>query len=273
MEQLSEPPPLVDVTRPSVARVYDLLLGGKDHYASDRAICGRLLEVAPDLPLWARENRRWLRRVVGWLAREHRIDQFLDLGAGLPTAQNLHQVAQRVHPTAKVVYVDNDPSVVAHGRALLVDNEHTAFVAADFTRPRQVLTDEAVVTGLDLHRPVALIEALALHHVPELDHARQLQAAYLDMLPSGSFVAISHACNPRDGRATARLADAVEQTLITSFPDLRFRTPDEILSLFGDLRVLAPGLVRVPDWNPSGEPAAENDAEGNFLYCAVARKP
>ncbi len=266
MEQLSEP--LIDLAEPSIARVYDLLLGGKDNYASDRLLYRQLLEVAPDLPAWARENRRWLRRAVTWLTREHRIDQFLDLGAGLPTVQNTHQIVQGINPVAKVVYVDNDPSVIAHGRALLLDNEYTGFVAADVTRPHQVLSDEAVV-GLDANRPIGLLEGLVLHHVPELDHARAVQAAYLDMLPSGSYVAISHACNPRDGSKAARIADAVEDQLAPSFPDLRFRTPEEILSLFGDLPVLPPGLVRLSEWNPDGE-APDT---GNFLYGAVARKP
>ncbi|MGC4942610.1 SAM-dependent methyltransferase [Kribbella sp. DT2] len=271
----NEPPPTIDVTKPSVARVYDMLLGGKDNYESDRAIYRQILEVAPDLPVWARENRRWLQRAVSWLTREHRVNQFLDLGAGLPTAQNTHQIAQGINPVTKVVYVDNDPSVIAHGRALLVDNEHTDFAPADFTRPRQVLSDEAVV-GLDKGRPVGLIEALVLHHVPDLDHAREIQAEYLDMLPSGSFVAISHACNPRDGSETARYADAFEEKLSPSFPDLRFRTPAEILSLFGDLKVLSPGLVRLSDWNPYDEAdldAPDIDDASNFLYCAVARKP
>ncbi|GAA1528446.1 SAM-dependent methyltransferase [Kribbella lupini] len=251
--------PLIDLGRPTAARVYDVLLGGKDNFACDRAVSRRLTEIAPELPVWARENRRWLRRVVSWLAREHRIDQFLDLGAGLPTAENTHQIAQGINPAAKVVYVDIDPAVIAHGRALLVENEHTGFAAADFTRPHQVLSDEAVV-GLDAERPIGLIEALVLQHVPDLDHAREIQAAYLDKLPSGSFVAISHACN-------AQVPDAFEN----SFPELRFRTPEEILSLFGDLEVLSPGLVRLSEWNPYGE--AEIVDTGNFLYCAVARKP
>ncbi|GAB3833312.1 SAM-dependent methyltransferase [Kribbella italica] len=272
----NEPPPSIDVTKPSVARVYDMLLGGKDNYESDRVIYRQIMEVAPDLPVWARENRRWLQRAVSWLTREHRISQFLDLGAGLPTAQNTHQIAQGINPVTKVVYVDNDPSVIAHGRALLLDNEYTDFAAADFTRPHQVLSDEAVVVGLDADRPFGLIEALVLHHVPDLDHAREIQAAYLDKLPSGSFVAISHACNPRDGSETARVAEAFEQRLAPSFPDLRFRTPEEILSLFGDLKVLSPGLVRLSDWNPYGEvdlEAPDIDDASNFLYCAVARKP
>ncbi|MEV6287698.1 SAM-dependent methyltransferase [Kribbella sp. NPDC051770] len=271
----AEEPPLVDASRPSDARVYDLLLGGKDHFEADRELGRQLLEVVPDLPLWARENRRWLRRVVRWLAGEQQVGQFVDLGAGLPTEENLHQVAQAVRPRAKVVYVDIDPSVIAHGRALLVDNDYTAFVAADLTRPRQVLVDEAVVVGLDDSRPIALIEALVLHHVPDLDDARKIQAEYLDHLPSGSYVAISHACNPRDGSPAAELADAFEERLGPSFPDLRFRTPAEILTLFGDLEVLSPGLFRVSDWNPPGAPdpdAPEIDADGNFLYCAVARK-
>jgi hypothetical protein len=273
--------PFIDVNKPSVARVYDMLLGGKDNYESDRVIYRQIMELIPELPVWARENRRWLQRAVSWLSREQRIDQFLDLGAGLPTAQNTHQIAQGINPMARVVYVDNDPSVIAHGRALLMDNDHTDFAAADFTHPADVLADPAVTQGLDFSRPIGLIQALVLHHISDLDEALAIQASYLDKLSSGSFVAISHACNPRDGSEAADLATAFEDKFHENFPDLRFRTPAEITSLFGGLDVVDPGLVRLFDWYPPGTEDGPDDSPAEdyragasqFLICGVARKP
>jgi len=274
-------PPVIDVNKPSVARVYDMLLGGKDNYESDRVIYRQIMEFSPELPVLALENRRWLQRMVSWLSREQRIDQFLDLGAGLPTAPNTHQVAQGINPTARVVYVDNDPSVIAHGRALLMDNEHTDFAPADFTRPAEVLAASAVAEGLDLTRPIGVIQALILHHISDLDALLAIQAAYLDRLPSGSFVAISHVCNPRDGSEAAQLATAFEDKLHESFPSLRFRTPVEITSLFGGLDLVDPGLVRLFDWFPPGTEDGRDDSPADdyragpsqFVVCGVARKP
>jgi hypothetical protein len=272
--------PAIDTTRPSVARVYDMLLGGKDNYESDRVIYRQIMELIPELPVWAQENRRWLQRAVRWLASEQRIDQFLDLGAGLPTAQNTHQIAQGVNPTARIAYVDNDPSVIVHGQALLMDNEYTDFAPADFTRPDDVLADPAV-EGLDFTRPIGLIQALVLHHIPDLDQTLKIQAEYLDKLPSGSFVAISHACNPRDGSEAAELATAFEDKFHQNFPDLRFRTPAEITSLFGGFPLVDPGVVRLFDWYPPGEHEELDDSPvddyragaSQFLVCGIARKP
>ncbi|MDX6239064.1 MAG: hypothetical protein QOG10_3879 [Kribbellaceae bacterium] len=274
-------PPAIDMHKPSVARVYDMLLGGKDNYESDRVIYRQIMELIPELPVWAKENRLWLQRAVSWLTREQRIDQFLDLGAGLPTAQNTHQVAQGINPTARVVYVDNDPSVISHGRALLMDNEYTDFAPADFTQPAKVLADPAVAKGLDFTRPIGMIQALVLHHISDLDETMAIQATYFDKLPSGSFVAISHACNPRDGSEAAQLATAFEDKFRQNFPSLRFRTPVEITSLFGGLDLVEPGLVRLFDWFPPGTEADQDDSPvddyragaSQFLVCGVARKP
>jgi trans-aconitate methyltransferase len=270
---------VIDVSKPSVARVYDLALGGKDNYESDRVVYRQIMEILPEVPEWAKENRRWLQRAVRWMAEEQQIDQYLDLGAGLPTAQNTHQIAQGVSPAAKVVYVDNDPSVIAHGRALLMDNERTDFAAADFTKPDEVLSAPAVQETLDFGRPVGLIQALVLHHVSDLDEILAHQAEYLDKLPSGSCVAISHACNPRDGSEAAVLAATFEEKFQPHFPSLRFRTPAEVTSLFGDFELVDPGLVRLFDWHGPGVELDDNpaghyrDAASQFLICGVARKP
>jgi len=196
----------IDTTRPSIARVYDYFLGGKDNYESDRELYRQVMQIAPEAPEWARENRRWLGRVISWLAKDVGIDRFVDAGSGLPTAENTHQIAQAHNPAATVVYIDNDPSVIAHGRALLLDNDRTHFAAADLTRPADVLSDPAVVSMLSEGEPVALVMALMLHHIQDTDATREIVQQYVDALPSGSYLAITHACNPRDGGAVAELA-------------------------------------------------------------------
>lgn len=270
---------VIDVTKPSVARVYDLALGGKDNYESDRVIYRQIMEILPEISEWAKENRRWLHRAVQWMTREQRIDQYLDLGAGLPTAQNTHQIAQGVNPMSKVVYVDNDPSVIAHGRALLMDNARTDFAAADFTKPDEVLSEPAVQEMLDFDRPIGLIQALVLHHVSDLDEVLANQAEYLAKLPSGSCVAISNACNPRDGSEAAELAATFEDKFRPHFPSLTFRTRAELTSLFGGFELVDPGLVRLFDWYGPGVEVDDNPADdyraaaSQFLVCGVARKP
>jgi trans-aconitate methyltransferase len=273
--------PTVDITRPSIARVYDLFLGGKDNYESDRALYRQIMEIAPETPVWARENRRWLNRVVTWLARTGRVEQFLDCGSGLPTSQNTHQIAQGFNPSARVVYVDNDPSVIVHGQALLVDNDRTSFVAADLTDTAAVLADPALIDALDFTRPIALIQALVLHHIQDTDKTREIVAAYVDALPSGSYLAISHASNPRDGSQTAELATAIEEKFKASFQSLSFRTPEEIASLFAGLDLIEPGVVRLADWWPPGsEHDDDNSPEdglqpdvSRMVYGGLARKP
>jgi hypothetical protein len=270
--------PGIDTTRPSIARVYDLFLDGKDNYESDRALYRQIVEIAPETPVWAQENRRWLGRVVAYLAGEAKISQFLDAGSGLPTAENTHQLAQRLDPEVKVVYVDNDPSVIAHGQALLVDNESTQFAAADLTDVRQVLTEPAVTKLIDFDRPVAVLLALVLHHIEDIHETRGIVAEYADALPSGSYLAISHAVNPRDGSEADGLATAIEARFKPFFPTLTPRTPAEIATLFDGLDLVDPGLVRLFDWHhhtdddltptPDLRPAA-----AHLLYGALARKP
>ncbi|MFG1906094.1 SAM-dependent methyltransferase [Kribbella sp. NPDC048928] len=271
--------PTIDLSRPSVARVYDLALGGKDNFAVDRQAYEKLVELAPEIPAWARDNRKWLARVVSWLSQKERIGQFLDLGSGLPTAQNTHQIAQAHRLDAKVVYVDNDPIVIRHGMALLVENKYTDFAAADFTEPEQVLNTPQVKSMIDFDRPVGVIEALMLHHIADLDETRRIAAAYVDAIPSGSYVAMSHVCNPRDGSDMAKATDALEERFHESWGSLTFRTPAEITSLFAGLDLIGPGLVPLFEWMPPGtQHEDDQDADlpsnaSHILYAGVARKP
>lgn len=246
---------VIDTTKPNLARVYDCFLGGKDNYAVDRAVFEQVDAVVPEMAELARTGRRWLERVVRFLAGTARIDQFLDLGAGLPTVENTHQTAQRSDPMARVVYVDNDPVVAAHGRARLPEDDRTRLVLADFTRPDEVLTDPEVVRQLDLDQPVALIHAGTLHHVRAEQDPWRMMRRYVELLAPGSWVAISHFHDPGDGGAAsalARRASGLFSDLLG--PDFHFRTREEIARLFDGLELVEPGLARLCDWWPDGPP-------------------
>lgn len=268
--------PGIDTSRPSVARVYDYALGGKDNYEADRELYRQIMKIAPETPEWARANRAWLGRVINWLAGEAGITRFLDAGSGLPTAQNTHQIAQAKNHLASVVYIDNDPSVIAHGRALLLDNDRTYFAAADLTRPDQVLADPAVAAMLSGGEPVALVMALMLHHIADLDTTCAIAKQYVEALPPGSYLAISHACDPGDGGELNQLVAELVDKVRSSFPTLAFRTVDEIGSFFDGLEVLDPGVVRLVEWHPpEGEVELDGDAipgARDVLYGGLAKK-
>lgn len=263
----------IDTTIPSIARVYDAVLNGKDNYAVDRAVRDELVRVNPESLILARDNREWLIRVVRYLTGTVGIDQFVDCGSGLPTAENTHQVAQRINPDARVVYVDNDPVVAAHGRALLEDNEHTRFASADVAQAAEVLARREVEGMVDFERPVGLLLVGILHHFVDDEHPERIVADYLNALAPGSFVAISHFYNPADGSELAQLAARGEEILLGG--DLgsgRFRTYDEILRLFNGLEPVEPGLVYPAHWWPDGPPADLIPPRKTMLG-GIARKP
>jgi hypothetical protein len=266
-------PPHVDTTRPSVARLYDLFLGGKDNYQVDREVYARTLQIDPDAPLLARALRQWLVRVVRFLAAGARIDQFLDCGSGLPTSQNTHQVAQRVNPETTVVYVDNDPMVIAHGRALLEENDRTHFVAGDLRHPEELLAHPTVNRYLDLSRPIALMQCSTMHHVEDDEDPQGIMARYIDALPSGSYVALSHFHDPADGSKVSELARVLEANLREAVGCGRCRTYPEIESLLRGLELVEPGLVRVVDWWPDGPRIKPLTTIDHIGYGAVGRKP
>ncbi|WP_137812608.1 SAM-dependent methyltransferase [Gandjariella thermophila] len=266
-------PTEIDTSQPSIARVYDAFLGGKDNYEVDRAVYRQLLEIAPETPQVARQCRAWLTRVVRFLAGHAGVDQFLDCGSGLPTAENTHQVAQRYNPEARVVYVDNDPVVAAHGRALLEENEFTHFVAADLRHPAELLRSPAVAERLDFERPIALIHSNTLHHVADAERPRDIISSYVDGLPSGSYVAISHLYDPADGSPRSELAREAQQRFINLMGTCFFRTRDEITAFFDGLEFVEPGLTYLFEWWPEG-PRLTPPADGEHLLLGgVARKP
>ncbi len=190
-------PVYIDRTKASIARVYDAFLNGKDNYEVDREVLRRVQQVAPEAIRLGLDNREFLIRVTRFIASQTGITQFLDCGSGLPTSENTHQVAQRIQPDACVVYIDNDPVVVAHGRALLEENDQTHFSAADIFTPHEIINDEVVRRYLDFSQPIALFQLGTLHHYAGERSPQSIMAEYIDALPSGSYVAISHFCDLR----------------------------------------------------------------------------
>lgn len=266
-------PSYIDTTKASIARVYDYALGGKDNYPVDRDVIEALRAAAPEAELLAVDNRGFLVRAVRFLAGQAGIDQFLDCGSGLPTAENTHQVAQRLRPEARVVYVDNDPTVVAHGQALLEENERTAFSPGDLTEPRKVLEDPVVTRHLDFDRPIALLQAGTLHHYDETDlTCAEIMAQYIDALPSGSYVAIAHFLDPED--EDSALARRMEDVFVHSpMGTGRFRTRDQILAMVPGLELVEPGLVRCFEWWPDGPQLSPVVPAQRCIAGVVGRKP
>ena len=239
----------VPLDRPSVARMYDYYLGGHHNFAVDRAAAAAAIGIWPDLPLVMQANRAFLRRVVAFLAARG-IDQFLDLGSGIPTAGNVHEVAQRANPAARVAYVDVDPVAVAHGRALLRGDPRTTAVQADARRPEQVLGHPEVRGLLDWARPVAVLLLALLHFVADDAEAEGLVRRLREALPPGGYLALSHATTERiPPDAHARMTRLYART---SSP-LTGRSRAQIARYFAGLELVEPGLVYLPRWHPEGD--------------------
>ena len=250
------------------ARVYDYLLGGKDNYEADRVATDAVLAIYPEMAFNAKANRAFLGRAVRFLAGEAGIRQFLDIGTGIPTAGNTHQVAQAVAPEARVVYVDYDPIVLAHARALLDSHEcgATEYIDAD-------LRDTGTILGkarqlLDFTQPVSITLISILHAIPDSDDPHAIVARIMDAVPSGSYLAISHAGSDLlDGQTLGSVRDIVTQ-MVHLEPG--FRSREQVSRFFDGLDLVEPGLVRAEEWHPG--PAADG-ADRSTFWCAVGRKP
>jgi S-adenosyl methyltransferase len=260
-------PAEVDLNRPSPARIYDYLLGGSHNLAADRAVADELIRAMPDAPAGARANRAFLYRAVRYLVAAG-VRQFLDLGSGIPTAGNVHEVARRAAPDAKVVYVDMDPVAVAHSRALLADDPNATVLQADIRTGAALLEDAAVAGLLDLDRPVALLMVAILHAIPDSDGPHTLVASLRDRIPSGSYLALGHGTSdsrPEEGRI------AIELSRRTTTP-LTARPHAEVLRFFDGFDLVDPGLVFVPRWRPE-EGQQDPNPERAANYGGVGRKP
>jgi hypothetical protein len=266
-------PPGIDISKASIARVYDYLLGGKDNFAVDRQAGEMAVRITPDGPAAGRANRAFLRRVVHHLVAEAGIHQFLDIGSGLPTQGNVHEIAHQVDREARVVYVDSDPMVLAHGRALLADAHTTKVVQADLRAPDAILGHPDVQDSIDFNQPVGLLLLAILHHLNDDEDPAGIAAHLRDALPSGSYVAISHFHNPGDRHPeAARKATEVERVFNQTMGTGRWRGYDEILGYFGDLELLEPGLVPLPEWRPDSSESSQQSYTYHTFIGGVARK-
>ncbi|MFI7382689.1 SAM-dependent methyltransferase [Streptomyces sp. NPDC049813] len=256
------PRPRIDTSQAHPARVYDWLLGGKDNYAVDEAVGVQLPPEARDA---ARQNREFMHRAAAWLAAQG-VDQFLDVGTGIPTAPNLHQIVQGINPAARVVYTDNDPIVLRHAQALLVSTPEgaTDYIQADVRDPKAIL--EHARTVLDFERPVALSLIALMHFIPDGQDPYDIVGTLVSALPSGSHLVLSHASSD----IFPELSDQVTAEYAKGGITLGFRTRAGVTRFLEGLEPVAPGLVTAPEWYRE-EPAPPAEASG--IYAVVARKP
>ena len=263
-------PPEIDTSKPHSARMYDYFLGGKDNFAADRDTASKALQAWPAMRTAARENRAYHGRAVRYLARAAGVTQFLDVGSGLPSVGNVHEVAQEVNPAARVVYVDSDPIVLAHGRALLRSKPEgrSAYIQADMREPDKILAHPVVRDTLDFTEPVALMIVSVLHFFTDDDQVRGIVKPLVDALPAGSYVTASHATS-EFAPATVEAGRAYTRGGV----DVIGRDHDRFADLvFGGLTLVPPGVVVVSEWRPGPNallpPRADVSNNG-----AVARKP
>lgn len=247
---------MAGVETPNVARMYNYYLGGDLHTEADRAAAADAIAAVPETMAIVRENRRFLGRAVSFLAGEAGIDQFIDIGSGLPTEENVHEVAQRLNPGARIVYADVDPYVVSQARDLLSGTKNVSFAQADIREPASVLGSSAVKELIDPERPVAVLCVAMLQFTTE---PAAIVAYLRDRVPPGSYLVISHPV-PRTAQA-----GSISQI----YPGLTFRTPEQVGKLFEGWELVAPGIVSLHDWrNPD-----PRDEAGEWFCCGVARKP
>ncbi|MGI5169129.1 SAM-dependent methyltransferase [Spirillospora sp. CA-253888] len=259
---------VLDPHVPNVARMYDYYLGGKDNYAADRAAADQVVAAVPYIRDFTRANRRFLVRAVTLLA-ERGVRQFLDLGSGLPTRENVHEAARRVAPGARTVYVDHDPVVLAHGRALLAGDPLTTVVQADLRDPKAVLEHPEVRSRIDFGEPVAVLLLAVLHFVPADEEAAAIVAALREPLAAGGHLVVSHGHAGRiDKDAEARVRGAYRTT---APGDIVPRSPEQIASYFEGMEILAPGVVPVEAWRPE-DGAVEADPSKAGILGAVGVK-
>jgi SAM-dependent methyltransferase len=262
----------IDITVPHPARRYNYWLGGKDHFAADRTSGDAVAAVYPAIVTAAQENRRYLRRVVEYLADECGIRQFLDIGTGLPTADNTHEVVQRIDPAARVVYVDNDPLVVTHARALLTGTAEgaTGYLEADLRDPQAILDAPEVTDVLDLDKPVGLLLIAVLHFITDDEDPYRLVAALRNRLAPGSYVALSHATwDVLPPETVARLTPLARDGSAPFTP----RTRADVAPFLTGLDLIDPGLVLINHWHADGEAPPRPSDEDTATYGAVARVP
>ena len=257
----------IDTSKPHAARIYDYLLGGKDHFAIDRETAEKGIKLIPTGRTPARENRAFLGRAVRYLVAEAGIRQFLDIGTGIPSANNTHEVAQSVAQDSRIVYVDNDPIVLTHARALLTSDPvgATDYIDADLREPEQILAGAAQV--LDYGRPVAVMLMAILQHLHTEDDPYKVVAALMAAMPPGSYLALSHPAKDINAEAMAKMAETLNKMMAEK---VTFRDRPEVARFFEGLELVEPGMVQASKWRPATDAEAASPAA---LWAGVARKP
>jgi S-adenosyl methyltransferase len=260
----------IDTTVAHPARRYDYWLGGKDNFAADRESGDAVAAAFPTVRTAAIENRRFLRRAVTYLAREVGIRQFLDIGTGIPTANNTHQVAQSIAPQSRIVYVDNDPIVLVHARALLTSSAEgaTAYLDADLRDPKAILAHPDLRRTIDLSAPVGLMLVAILHFVPDEDRPYDAVARLVEAMPSGSYLTATHATNDYMPPETSTAVNAADRATRVSF---QFRSREEFARFFAGLDLVPPGIVSVSEWHTDDEDTPRPSAAETAVYGGMAR--
>jgi S-adenosyl methyltransferase len=265
-QQTNWVPTSVNTDTASAARLYDYLLGGSHNFAVDRQLAEKILAIQPEAKRFAIMNRGFMRRAVLYML-EQGIRQFLDLGSGIPTVGNVHEIAQDVDPSARVVYVDNESVAAAHGQLLLADNANVVMLQADITKPGLVLTDAETRRVLDFSKPIGLLAITIGHYLLDEVDPQGVFKAYRDALPAGSYLAITHFTNDFD----VVKGDEIEEAMKASQNRAQARTRTEVQRLFGDFEMIEPGLVTTSQWRPE-RPDEVEEPERDGLYAGVARK-
>jgi O-methyltransferase involved in polyketide biosynthesis len=260
-----------DVTTPNVARIYDYYLGGKDNYAADREAGDKVLAADPQVRPTLLANRSFLGRVVRYLAGEAGINQFIDLGAGLPTQQNVHEVARAANPDARVVYVDYDPVVLTHAEALLAKDDATTVIPSDLRRPAEVLSHPGLREMIDITQPVAVLMFAVLHFIGRDEGAERIIAGYRDVIAPGSYLALS--LGTTDDVDPAKIT-RMQEVYRNATAQLTYRSRAEIMRLFEGFELIDPGLVRLPQWRPVSQLAERREHAGaEWMFGGIGRKP
>jgi SAM-dependent methyltransferase len=255
----------VDASVPNAARVYDFFLGGTDNYAADRELARKILAILPDTAAVCRDNRAFLQRAVRFLAGEAGIRQFLDIGAGLPTMGNVHEVARETAPVSRVAYVDYDPAVLSQARALLAGDRNVVTAAGDLRQPHALLADAAVRQLIDFSQPVAVLIVAVLHFVADADRPHAAVRAVMDALPAGSYLVLTHS-TPDD--VPDDVTEAMKAVYSGASAQVTPRSSTDIARFFDGLELVSPGLVNVTRWRP--DPPSPSPRR-SLVYAGVAR--
>jgi hypothetical protein len=250
--------------------MYDYFLGGKDNYEVDRIAAHRFMEGAPEVRTSVRANRSFLHRAVRHLVAEEGIRQILDIGTGIPTQPNVHEVAQAIAPDTRVAYVDNDPIVNAYAGAFLTGAGNTSIILGDLREPGAVLEHPAVREVIDFDQPVALLLVAILHFVTEAEDPAAIMATLRDALPAGSYLVLSHVTGDFHDAERAKAGREAVAVYQSATATMNARTREQVMEFFGDFTLLDPGLVQVPTWRPDGPLPVDSELVG--IYGGVARK-